>query len=151
MVGGPYPDPVSTRSLRPRPATTHRPIPRLTALRSTALRLTGLRLTALRRVAALLAAAGLALSAPAGCGSEGADTSCGLDNCTVTFQRGVQASVDIFGVQAKLIGAQDDRVTVEVAGERLELTVGQQAVQAGAFSVSLTSVTDSEVVVRIGR
>lgn len=103
------------------------------------------------RAAALLAAAALGLSVLAGCGSEGADTSCGLDACTVTFDRSVAASVDILGVKAKLIGADGDKVTVEVAGERLDLTVGQQAVQVGGLSVSLTSLTDTDVVIRVAR
>lgn len=93
----------------------------------------------------------LALAVLSGCGSEGADTSCGLDACTVTFDRSVQASVDILGVQAKLIGADGDKVTVEVAGERLQLTVGQQAAQVGGLSVSLDSVTEQNVVLRVAR
>lgn len=106
----------------------------------------------LRSAAARLLAGGLlGFAVLAGCGSEGADTSCGLDQCTVTFQRGVQASADILGVQAKLIGAEGDRVTVEVAGERLQLSVGQQATQVGGLQVSLVSVTDSEIAVRIAR
>lgn len=96
-------------------------------------------------------AAVLGLTTLVGCGSEGADTNCGLDACTVTFQRGVQASASILGVEAKLIGAEGDRVTVEVAGEQLQLTVGQQAAQVGGLSVTLDSVTDTQVVVRISR
>jgi hypothetical protein len=103
------------------------------------------------RLAGLLAGAALGLAVLAGCGAEGTDTSCGLDACTVTFQRGVDASVDLLGVQAKLIGVEGDRATVEVAGERLQLTVGQQAVQAGGLSVSLNSVTDTQVAIRVAK
>ncbi|RIV37883.1 hypothetical protein [Micromonospora radicis] len=96
---------------------------------------------------------GLALGAAllTGCSSEGASTSCGLDACTVTFDRGVQASANIFGVEARLVGAEDDRVTIEVAGEQLTLTTGQQAADVGGLAVTLDSVTDSEVKVRISR
>jgi preprotein translocase subunit YajC len=38
-----------------------------------------------------------------------------------------------------------------VAGEQLSLTVGQQATQVGGLSVSVDSVTDTEVVIRIAR
>ncbi|HYN97806.1 MAG TPA: hypothetical protein VES42_28535 [Pilimelia sp.] len=93
----------------------------------------------------------LTLALLAGCSSEGADTDCGLDRCTVTFDRGVDASVNILGVEAKLIGADGDRVTMEVAGERLSLTVGQAATEVGGLAVSVTSATDQQVVVDIAR
>ena len=108
-------------------------------------------LTPTRRAAGLLAGLTLGVALLAGCSSEGASTDCGLDACTVTFDRGVDASASIFGVEAKLIGAQGDQVTVEVAGEQLSLTVGQQATEAGGFQVSLDSVTDQQVVLRVAR
>jgi hypothetical protein len=99
------------------------------------------------------AAAALALGAAllAGCSSEGASTDCGLDQCTVTFDRGVEGSVSVLGVDAKFIGADGDQVTVEVAGEQLSLTVGQQAAQVGGLAVSVDSVTDTQVAIRIAR
>ncbi|MGC9668794.1 hypothetical protein ACNTMW_19830 [Planosporangium sp. 12N6] len=93
----------------------------------------------------------LGLALLTGCGSEGTDTSCGLDACTVTFDRGVDASAKVLGVEAKLVATNGNTVTVEVAGEQLQLAVGQPAVDAGAFSVSLDSLTDSAAVVRIAR
>jgi len=104
-----------------------------------------------RRAAAWLAGGMLVLSILTGCSSEGASTDCGLDACTVTFDRGVDAKASVLGVEAKLIGADGDKVTVEVAGEQVSLTVGQQAVNVGNVSVTLDSVTDSQVVVRIAR
>ncbi|MFC0528446.1 hypothetical protein [Phytohabitans kaempferiae] len=96
-------------------------------------------------------AIGLALAAAVltGCSSEGADTNCGLDQCTVTFDRGVEAQASVLGIDAKLIGAEGDQVTVEVAGEQLTLTVGQQGTEVGGFNVTVESVTDSNVVVKI--
>lgn len=104
-----------------------------------------------RRAAGLLAGLALGAALLAGCSSEGASTDCGLDACTVTFDRGVNASANILGIEAKLIGAQDDQVTVEVAGEQLTLTTGQQATEVGGFAVTLDTVTDAEVKVRIAR
>ncbi|MER6592212.1 hypothetical protein ABT214_10225 [Micromonospora purpureochromogenes] len=107
--------------------------------------------TPTRRVAGLLAGLALGVAVLSGCSSEGADTDCGLDACTVTFDRGVDAKANILGVEAKLIGAQGDQVTVEVAGEQLSLTVGQQATEVGGFAVTLDSVTDQQVKIRVAR
>ena len=86
-----------------------------------------------RRAAGLSPASRSAWRVLAGCSSEGASTDCGLDACTVTFEPDVDASATILGVEAKLVGAEGDQVTVEVAGEQLTLTVGQQAAQVGGF------------------
>ncbi|MGW1061712.1 hypothetical protein [Micromonospora sp. NBC_01412] len=107
--------------------------------------------TPTRRAVGLLAGLALGVALLAGCSSEGASTDCGLDACTVTFDRGVEASATILGVEAKLVGAQGDQVTVEVAGEQLSLTVGQQATEVGGFAVTLDSVTDQEVKIRVSR
>jgi hypothetical protein len=103
------------------------------------------------RTAALIAALALALAGLTGCESEGAKTDCSLDSCTVTFDRSADARASVLGVEAKLVSVQDDKVTVEVAGEQVTLTTGQAAADAGDFQVSLQSVTDQEVVVKIGR
>ena len=108
-------------------------------------------LTSSRRAAGLLAGLALGLAVLTGCSSDNADTDCGLDACTVTFDRGVDASATILGVEAKLVGAQGDQVTVEVAGEQLSLTMGQQAAEVGGYAVTLDSVTDQQVVIRVAR
>ncbi|HEX7744355.1 MAG TPA: hypothetical protein VF462_03690 [Micromonosporaceae bacterium] len=104
-----------------------------------------------RRAAAVAASLAIGLAVLAGCSSEGASTDCGVDSCTVTFQRGVDAKASILGVEARLVGVEDNRATVEVAGEQLTLTVGQQSAEAGGLYVALDSVTNSEAKVRIGR
>ncbi|SCG64897.1 hypothetical protein GA0070560_12096 [Micromonospora halophytica] len=104
-----------------------------------------------RRAAGLIAALALGAALLAGCSSEGASTDCGLDACTVTFDRGVDARANILGIEAKLIGTQDDQVTVEVAGEQVSLTMGQQAAEVGGFAVTLDAVTDQEVKIRVAR
>jgi hypothetical protein len=75
-----------------------------------------IRLTTRARTPIARAAAALALGAAllAGCSSDGASTDCGLDQCTVTFDRGAEGSVSVLGVDAKFIGADGDQVTVEV-------------------------------------
>ncbi|WP_091341406.1 hypothetical protein [Micromonospora rhizosphaerae] len=108
-------------------------------------------LTPIRRAAGLLAGLTLGVALLAGCSSEGASTDCGLDACTVTFDRGVDASANILGVEAKLVGAQGDQVTVEVAGEQVTLTVGQQATEVGGLAVTLDSVTQEQVKIRVAK
>ena len=102
-----------------------------------------------RRAASLFAGAALGLAVLAGCSNDNVD--CGLDQCTVTLDRSVDASASVLGVEAKFIGADGDKVTVEVAGEQLSLTVGQQAVQVGGLNVSLASVTADDVSLSISR
>lgn len=87
-----------------------------------------------------------------GCSSENASTDCGINACTVTFDRGVEARASVFGIEAKLVGTEDDRVTIEVAGEQLTLTTGQEmGTEIGGLTVSLESVDDSQVAIRIER
>lgn len=104
-----------------------------------------------RRATALAAGLALGVAVLAGCSSEGASTDCGLDQCTVTFDRGVEAKASVLGVDATFVGADDDVVTVEVAGERISLTVGQQATQVSGLWVSVESADDEHVAIRIGR
>ena len=104
-----------------------------------------------RRTATVFVGLTLAAAALAGCSSDGADTQCGLDQCTVTFDRGVEANASILGVDAKLVGVNGDQVTVEVAGEQLTLTIGQQGTEVAGLNVSLQNVTDSQVAIRVAR
>jgi hypothetical protein len=102
-------------------------------------------------VAGSLLSLSLAGALVAGCSSDNGNTTCSVDACTVTFNRGVNASASVLGVEAKLIAADGDKVAVEVAGTQLSLTVGQPAAEVGALSVALDSVTDSKVVLRVSR
>jgi hypothetical protein len=108
-------------------------------------------MTLIRRTAGLVAGLALASAVLTGCSSEGADTDCGIDQCTVTFDRGVDAKASILGIDAKLVAVDGDKVTVEVAGEQLTLTTGQQASEVGGMLVTVESVTDAQAVVRIAR
>lgn len=100
-----------------------------------------------------VALAGLALGAGilAGCGSDGVSTDCGLDECVVTFDRGVEAGANILGVEARFIEAQDDIVTIEVAGERLSLRTDGQGTEVAGLWVSVHSADEEHVAIRIGR
>ena len=91
-----------------------------------------------RTTVSLLAALALGGALLAGCSSEGASTNCGLDQCTVTFDRGVQGNASILGVEAKFVQADDNTVTLEVAGEQISLSTGGQAVD-GPLSVEQIS------------
>ncbi|MBW8481066.1 hypothetical protein [Actinomadura parmotrematis] len=97
---------------------------------------------------AVLALALLPLSAAAACGGEHSSTRCGGNACTVTFDRGVDASASILGVKAELVGVQNQTVTVRIAGQRVDVPVGASEEVAG-FGVAAQSVTKDHVVVRI--
>jgi hypothetical protein len=104
-----------------------------------------------RRAASIATGLALNLAVLAGCSSEGVETDCSLDACTLSFDRGVDASARILGVEAKLISAEDDKLTLEVAGERISTSVGEPATEVGGVQVSVESVTDDQVVVKIAR
>ena len=104
-----------------------------------------------RRVAAGFAGLALGMAVLSGCDSQGADTDCSINACTVTFDRSAEAKASILGVEAKVVNVDGDKVTVEVAGEQATLTVGQAGTDVGGFQASLQSVTDSQVVVKIAR
>lgn len=101
-----------------------------------------------RRIAAVLTSAVLGLSLLTGCGD---DVSCGLDQCTVTIARETNASVSVLGVEAKFVQADANTVTLDIGGEQIQLTKGQQAVDVGGLMVSLTSVTQDAVQVEVSR
>jgi len=86
-----------------------------------------------------------------GCGGDGSNVDCTLSDCTVTFDRGADASVNILGVEAKLVGAEGDRVTLEVAGEQVSLSTSQPSTEVGGLQVSLESANSEQIVVQISR
>lgn len=100
------------------------------------------------RVVACAAAALLAVLPLAGCGGEGTFTRCTLSACTVTFQRGVDASVEILGVEARLVGVRGGRATLEVAGQQITLPPGQ-GIEIAGLQVTLQRLTEQQAVVRI--
>ncbi|MFC5948723.1 hypothetical protein ACFQH9_10600 [Pseudonocardia lutea] len=100
-----------------------------------------------RRILTGLAAAVLAVGL-AGCGGGSSSTACGLDGCTVTFPRSGDASVSVLGVEARLVGVQNDVAEIQVAGQQVRVPVGGQT-EAGGFTVGVDRVTDTEVVVRV--
>jgi hypothetical protein len=101
-----------------------------------------------RRLAAVLFAAVLAVGALAGCGGDNSNTDCNLNSCTITFERGVDASVSVLGIEAKLVSVQNSQATVEVAGQQVTVPVGQDA-EAEGWNVSVQSITAEQVVVKI--
>ena len=105
--------------------------------------------TAAPRIAALFTAAALGLTLLTGCSSDNVD--CGLDQCTVTMDRSTSASASVLGVEAKFVSADADTVTLEVAGEQIQLTKGQQAVDVGGLQVSLNSITADQIAFQVAR
>jgi hypothetical protein len=103
-----------------------------------------------RRVGAAISSVvlGLALFL-AGCSSD--NVNCGLDQCTVTIDREVNASASVLGVEAKFVSADANTVTLAVAGEQISLTKGQQAVQVAGLAVSLDSITGDTVSFQVAR
>lgn len=103
------------------------------------------------RIARVATVAVLSLTLFTACQSEGADVNCGVDQCTVAFDRGVEANATVLGVEARLVSAEGDKVTVEVAGEQLTLTVGQAGQEVSGLNVTVESITDSQVTLKISR
>jgi hypothetical protein len=105
------------------------------------------------RLAVSAATAALAAVLLAGCGGEGSDVSCSLDDCTVTFDRGVDAEASILGVNVELVGVRDDQVTVKVADQELDVPVGsaEASAEAGGLNFRVHEVTDSSVVMKVSR
>lgn len=101
-----------------------------------------------RRIATALATAALGLTLLTGCSD---DVNCGLDQCTVTIQRETNASVEVLGVEARFVSADEDTVTMDIAGEQIQLTKGQQAVDVGGLQVVLSSVTADDIQLEISR
>lgn len=102
-----------------------------------------------RRAARLLAATALGLAVLSGCTSENVD--CGLDACTVTLDKSVDASASVLGVEAKFVSANDNTVTLEVAGEQLQLTTGQAAAEVAGLQVALDSVNADTVTFKVSK
>jgi hypothetical protein len=101
-----------------------------------------------RRLLAVAPLVLLPLGAVAACGGEGTTTDCSLNACTVTFDRGVDASASILGVKAELVGVQGDDVTLRIGGQQITVPVdGEQ--EAEGLNVSVQSVTKDNVVVKI--
>ncbi|MCP9955004.1 hypothetical protein [Actinomadura madurae] len=101
-----------------------------------------------RRKLAVLPFALLPLGVLAGCGGENSETNCSVNACTVTFDRGVDASASILGVKAELVKVEGQMVTLKIGGQTVTVPVGEGE-QAEGFDVSVQSVTKDQVVVKI--
>src|SRR4051794_813718 len=104
----------------------------------------------IRRASAAVPFALLALGTVTGYGGQGSNTSCTVNSCTVTFDRGVNAQASILGIKAELVAVRGNQVTLKVAGQTVTVPVnGEQ--QADGFNVSVQSVTKDNVVVKIAQ
>lgn len=102
-----------------------------------------------RRVAAALSSALLGIALLSGCSSD--NVNCGVNQCTVTIDREVNASASVLGVEAKLVSADSDTVTLDVAGKQVTLTKGQQSAQVAGLQVTLDSITGDTVSFQVSR
>ncbi|XVQ13856.1 hypothetical protein ACQP1W_15340 [Spirillospora sp. CA-255316] len=105
-------------------------------------------ISSVRRKLAVLPLVLLPLGAAAACSSENATTDCTVNACTVTFNRGVDASASILGVKAELVSVQGQNVTMKIGGQQITVPVGEGE-QTDGFDVSVQSVTQDNVVVKI--
>jgi outer membrane murein-binding lipoprotein Lpp len=96
-----------------------------------------------------VAAVTLGLGLLTGCSND--NVSCGLDQCTVSIDKTVNASVNVLGVEAKFVSADANTATLDVAGERVQLTTGQPAVDVAGLQVSLDGIDSDSVDVQISR
>ena len=101
------------------------------------------------RLATLFTAVALGLTVLTGCSNDNVD--CGLNACTVTLDRTVDASASVLGVEAKFVSADANTVTLDVAGEQIQLTKGQQAVQVAGLQVALDSITADTIGLQVSR
>lgn len=106
-----------------------------------------------RWTAAALLTLGLAGPATlAGCSAENASANCpSTSECTITFDRSADnAKINVLGVEISVVSADDDSVTLKVGGQ--QVTVQRDAsASIGGLTVNLTSITDSEIVVKVTR
>jgi hypothetical protein len=102
-----------------------------------------------RHIAAALSSALLGIALLSGCSSD--NVNCGVDECTVTIDREVNASASVLGVEAKLVSADADTVTLDVAGKQVTLTKGQQSAQVAGLQLTLDSITGDTVSFQVSR
>jgi hypothetical protein len=103
----------------------------------------------LRRSLAVLSCA-VIFGTVAACGGENSNTDCSLNACTITFDRGADASASVLGIKAELVAVNGNQVTLKVGGQRLTVPVGDSG-QSDGFNVSVQSVTKDNVVIRISQ
>jgi hypothetical protein len=105
---------------------------------------------ATRRIAALTAAAALTVALSSACSSENADVSCNLNECTATFNRGVDAKASVLGIEVKLVNVDNGTVTLDVEGNQVKVPVDGEA-EAEGLDIEVQEVTKDKVVLRISR
>ncbi|GIF97229.1 hypothetical protein [Catellatospora citrea] len=104
-----------------------------------------------RLIATAVLVAALTGGALAGCSGEGATSTCSTTGCTITFERNVtNAKISILGVEVQLVSANQDSVTLKVAGQEVTVQRGD-GVSVGDFTVKINEITDSQVVVQVDR
>lgn len=103
-----------------------------------------------RRLLAAFAFAASTALALTGCTASGpgSSTQCELSGCTVTFDRGVDATASVLGIEAKLVAVNGNLVTLSVAGQEVTVPVGEAQSSEGRV-ITVQKVTEEQVVVEI--
>ena len=90
----------------------------------------------------------LALATASACSSENTDCDITQAQCTVTFDRGVNAKASVLGVDAEFVSATDTSVTLKIGGQQITVPLDGQESSDGV-NVKVQSITQDQVVVVI--
>ncbi|NUS72094.1 MAG: hypothetical protein HOQ05_01675 [Corynebacteriales bacterium] len=103
-----------------------------------------------RRIVAVVIAAGVLALGAAACSTESdaGKSTCNAEKCTVTLNRGVDAKMEVLGVDVRLDEVKGDNVTVEIAGQKVTVPHGQET-EAEGFNIKVKEIDDDEVVLEI--
>ncbi|WP_068030494.1 hypothetical protein [Nocardia mexicana] len=102
-----------------------------------------------RRLLALTLFALVTSFGVAACSAEGqgAKSDCNVSGCTITFDRGVNAKASFLGVDAELVAVNGNTVTLKVAGQQVDVPVGETQ-PADGINLTVQEVTQDKVVVK---
>jgi len=89
----------------------------------------------------------------AGCSDENGSVNCDLDSCTMSMDRNADDStVSVLGSDVTLVSATGDQAVLKVAGQQVTVPVdASSAVDAGGLGITITSITQDSVNVKIGK
>ncbi|WP_460696125.1 hypothetical protein [Nocardia thraciensis] len=102
-----------------------------------------------RRLLALTLFTLVASFGVAACSTEGQGTTsdCDISGCTITFDRGVNAKASFLEVEAELVAVNGNTVTLKVAGQQVDVPVGETQPASG-INLTVQEVTQDKVVVK---
>ncbi|MDQ1292859.1 MAG: hypothetical protein QG608_740 [Actinomycetota bacterium] len=95
----------------------------------------------------------LALGTTTACSDESGAVNCDLNSCTVSMDRNNQdATVSVLGADVSLVSATGNEAVLTVAGQQVTVPVDSSTpVDVGGLGVTVTSITQDAVNVKIGK